>query len=158
LRARFSTSSTVNVAELISLCAEKPGRRVLNAVDHDNLSVAEIAHTIFQTMGRDIEIVTYPGPAVGNLGSTPWSVTHPLIMSMDAATVELGYRQPVSYADAVAEDIDWVTREVAAAERREQTWQDVFPSMVTRSKADGWFDYAAEDEYFASRAKAGPAH
>ncbi|NEN05535.1 NAD-dependent epimerase/dehydratase family protein [Diaminobutyricibacter tongyongensis] len=149
---RFSTSSTVNVAELISLCADKPGRRVLNAVDRDNLSVAEIAHTIFETMGRPVEIVTYPGPPVGNLGSTPWSVTHPLVMSMDAATVELGYRQPVSYADAVAEDIDWVTREVAAAERREESWQDVFPSMVTRSKADGWFDYASEDEYFASRA------
>ena len=43
----------MNVAELISLCADKPGRRVLNAVDRDNLSVAEIAHTIFETMGRD---------------------------------------------------------------------------------------------------------
>jgi hypothetical protein len=76
-------------------------------------------------------------------------------MSMDAAITELGYRQPVSYADAVAEDIDWVTREVAAAERREESWKDVFPTMVTRSQADGWFDYASEDEYFASRA---PAH
>ncbi len=147
---RFSTSATVNVAELVSLCADRPGRRILNAVDRDNFSVAEIARTVFETMGREVEIVTYPGPAVGDMGATPWSVAHPLILSMAAATVELGYRQPLSYADAVAEDIDWVTREIAAAERREATWQDVFPTMVTRYQADGWFAYAAEDAFLAA--------
>lgn len=148
---RFSTSATVNIAELVALCANKPGRRVLNAVDEDDLSVAEIARTIFEIMERDVEVVVYPGPPLEDLGSTPWSVAHPLLLSMAGARVELGYRQPASYADAVADAVDWTVREVAAAERREEGWEVVFPSMAERAAADKWFDYATEDAFLKER-------
>lgn len=148
---RFSTSSTVNLAELVALCAEQPGKRVLNAVDRDDLSVAEIARAVFGALGQDIEVVTFPGPPVDGIGGTPWTVAHPLLLSMAAATVELGYRQPVAYADAVAATVDWAVREVRAAERRQEGWESVFPDLVERARTDRWFDYDAEDAYLSAR-------
>lgn len=148
---RFSTSSTVNIAELVALCADRPGRRVLNAVDTDDLSVAEIAQTVFDALDHDVEIVTFPGPPLDGVGGTPWTVAHPLLLSMAAATVELGYRQPVGYAEAVASTIDWAVREVRAAERREEGWEAVFPGLVERARTDRWFDYAAEDAFLSGR-------
>jgi nucleoside-diphosphate-sugar epimerase len=150
---RFSTSSTVNIAELVTLCGEQPGRRILNAVDEDKLSVAEIARTVFEIMDREVEVVTFAGPPVDNLGSTPWTVAHPLILSMAAATVELGYRQPMNYADSVAAAVDWAVREVELAERRDEGWDKVFPTMAARAQADGWFDYAAENAFLHDRIK-----
>jgi len=148
---RFSTSSTVNIAELVALCAAQPGRRVLNAVDRDDLSVAEIARIIFRALDHDVEIVAFPGPPIDGVGSTPWTVAHPLLLSMTAATVELGYRQSVTYAEAVESTIDWTVREVLAAERRQETWEAVFPNLVERARTDRWFDYAAEDAFVAAR-------
>ena len=147
---RFSTSSTVNIAELVALCAAQPGKRVLNAVDRDDLSVAEIAQTVFDAMDHDVEVVTFPGPPVDGVGGTPWSVARPLLLSMAAATVELGYRQPVGYAEAVASTVDWAVREVRAAERRQEGWETVFPSLAERARADRWFDYGAEDAFLAT--------
>jgi nucleoside-diphosphate-sugar epimerase len=148
---RFSTSSTVNIAELVALCAQHPASRVLNAVDRDALSVAEIAGTILRVMDHHAELVTFPGPPVEGVGGTPWSVARPLLLSMETAIQELGYRQPVTYADAVGATIDWAVREVHAAERRQEDWTTVFPSLVERSRADRWFDYQAEDAYIAGR-------
>ena len=149
--SRFSTSATVNIAELVALCAELPGKRVLNAVDGDDLSVAEIARAVFDALDHDMELVTFPGPPVSGLGATPWTVTHPLLLSMSAATVELGYHQPVRYRDAVAAAVDWAVREVRAAENREEGWESAFPGLAKRAEADAWFDYAAEDAFLASR-------
>jgi hypothetical protein len=85
------------------------------------------------------------------VGSTPWTVAHPLVMSMAAATVELGYRQPMSYRDAVRGAVHWAVQEVEAAARREESWQDVFPSLAARAQADHWFDYDAEDDFLRGR-------
>lgn len=148
---RFSTSSTVNIAELVALCAAHPGRRVLNAVDEDNLSVAEIAHAVYAALDSDVEVVGFPGPPDDGLGGTPWTVANPLLLSMAAATVELGYHQTVRYRDAVAAAVDWAVREVRAAERRNESWEQVFPSIAQRAKADRWFDYDAEDAYIGRR-------
>jgi nucleoside-diphosphate-sugar epimerase len=124
---------------------------VLNAVDEDNLSVAEIARAVYAALDRGVEIVGLPGPPEDGLGETPWTVAHPLLLSMAAATVELGYHQPVSYREAVATAVDWAVREVRAAERRHENWEQVFPSMVQRSQADRWFDYEAEDAGIGGR-------
>ena len=150
-RNRFSTSSTANIAELIALCAAHPGRRVLNAVDEDALSVAEIATAVYAALDEEVEIVGFDGPPVEGLGGTPWTVANPLLLSMAQATVELGYHQPVRYAEAVASAVDWAVREVRAAERRQEDWRTVFPSIAERAEADRWFDYAAEDAFLAAR-------
>ncbi len=148
-QSRFSTSSTVNIAELIALCAARPARRVLNAVEEDTLTVAEIADTIFSAMGHNVEIVTFPGTS-GALGSTPWSTARPLVLSMDAAKAELGYRQPVDYATSVRSEIRMITRAVAEAADRHRPWQEAFPALVSKMGADTWFDYAAEDAFTSS--------
>ncbi|ERK72409.1 NAD-dependent epimerase/dehydratase family protein [Leifsonia aquatica] len=148
---RFSTSSTVNIAELVALCADRPGKRVLNAVDTDDLSVADIAGAVYRALDRDLEVVAFPGPPVDGVGSTPWTVAHPLLLSMAGAAVELGYRQQVHYEEAVAAAVDWAVREVKAAELRQEDWTAAFPGLAKRAEADRWFDYSAEDAFVAAR-------
>ncbi|WP_235491801.1 NAD-dependent epimerase/dehydratase family protein [Leifsonia sp. Root112D2] len=146
--SQFSPIATANLAELIALCADKPGRRVLNAADDETPTVAEIGRTIFAAMNHDAEIVTFAGPPEGTLGQTPWSLPRPLLLSMDAARAELGYAPVVSYADAVAGDIRWITAAVeSAAHNLEQDWQQLFPVLAERYGAANWFDYEGEDAW-----------
>ena len=145
--SRFSTTATANLAELIRLCAEQPGVRVLNAADEEGLSVAEIGRTVFAAMDHEVDVRTFPGPPHGALGGSPWAVPRPLVLDMRRAHDELGYRQPVRYADAVRADIDWMTDVIAGAARRQQGWRDVFPALVSRYGADDWFPYDDEDEF-----------
>jgi nucleoside-diphosphate-sugar epimerase len=148
---RFATSATANIAELVRLCGEKPGKRVLNAVDEENLSVADIAQLIAEAMHRELTVVPFEGPPVDGVGETPWSVTHPMVLSMDAAKVELGYQQPVSYADAVVDDIRWIGGVVGVAERRQETWRDALPQLAEAADEGAWFNYEAEDEFVRKR-------
>lgn len=151
-RNRFSTSSTVNLAELVALCADQPGKRVLNAVDDENPSVAEIATAVYRALDQQVELNVFPGPPVGSVGATPWTVAHPLVMSMARAQVELGYRAAARYADAVEAAVDWAVREVRTAEQHGVGWETVFPALARRAEADRWFDYEAEDALLAKRA------
>lgn len=151
--SRFATSATANVARLVRLCAETPARRVLNAADDQALSVAEIGAKVFAAMNADITIVTFPGPPrEDRLGFNPWGVPKPIVLSMDRARAELGYAEAISYDDALAQDINWSVAAVATAEARGKTWQDVFPGVVARYGAHGWFPYDVEDAYLAARA------
>lgn len=150
--SRFSTTATANLAELIRLCGEQPGVRVLNAADEEGLSVAEIGRTVFAAMAHAADILTFPGPPRGALGGSPWSVPNPIVLSMQRARDELGYKQPVRYADAVREEIEWMRDVLAGAARRQQSWREVFPALTTRYGADAWFVYDAEDEFARARA------
>jgi nucleoside-diphosphate-sugar epimerase len=146
--SRFSTSATVNVAELIAVCATRPGRRVLNAVDDETPTVAEIARAVFDAMGADVEVVPFDGPPDGDVGASPWTVPSPLVLSMEAAH-RLGYRQVAGYADAVRDTVAWIADELARARSAGGDWRDAFPNAVDR--AGGWFPYAAEDALLARR-------
>lgn len=53
-----------------------------------------------------VEVLNFPGPPVDGVGGTPWSVANPLLLSMAAATVQLGYRQPVPYREAVVDALN----------------------------------------------------
>jgi nucleoside-diphosphate-sugar epimerase len=144
----FATSAAANVARLVRLCAERPARRVLNIVDDDALTVAEIGAKVFGAMGHEAQIVTFPGPPrEGGLGFNPWGVPHPVTFSMDRARSELGYEQAIGYDEALEVDIRWAVAAVAAAERSGRTWMDVFPGVVARFGPDGWFPYELEDDY-----------
>lgn len=147
--SRFSTIATANLAELVALCAERPATRVLNAVDEEGLSSADIARTVFDVMRHEAEIVPVSGPPKGNVGANPWGVPKPMVLSMQRARDEVGYRQPVTYRDAVAADVEWITDVVDGAARRQQTWRDLFPALAEQYGADTWFDYDAEDAFLA---------
>jgi nucleoside-diphosphate-sugar epimerase len=64
--SRFHTTATVNLAELIRVVCEAPGARVLNAVDPEAASVAEIGRVIAGVYGAAPEFVLLDGaPAKG---------------------------------------------------------------------------------------------
>jgi nucleoside-diphosphate-sugar epimerase len=143
-RSRFSTSATVNIAELIAVCAARPGTRKLNAVDDESPTVAEIGRTILDAMGSDAQIVPIDGPPVGDVGGSPWGVPSPFVLSM-AAAHELGYRPAATYAEAVREAVGWIAARIRASGG---DWRAAFPGAVER--AEGWFDYAAEDAFLGA--------
>ena len=91
-------------------------------------------------------------PSPARPARTAWASTRGTCPSQscsafDRARTELGYRQAISYDDALRQDIDWAVRAVADAEAGGGSWQDVFPSMVARYGLSGWFPYTAEDTY-----------
>ncbi len=143
--SRFHPAGVHNIAELVRLAAARPGTRVLNAVDPDAPTVAEIAAAVDAVMGADNETVLVDGPpSAPGVGDTPWSVPHPVVCDMTAAGRELGYRAVTRYADRLPETIAWIERRLA-----EGDWRAAYPKMVA-SYGD-LFDYAAEDAWLAGR-------
>ena len=135
--SRFHTVSVRNLAELIRLAAAQPGDRVLNGGDPDPPSTLEICHAIGNALDYEFEPVLLPADEFSN----PWGVpaSSPLIVSMEAAERELGYRPVTTYPEAVGETCAWLVRELEDG----RTWEG--------SYIEGSLDYAAEDEVLAAR-------
>ena len=143
--SRFHPTSTAVLGELVRLAAATPGHRVLNAVDPDAPTVAEIATLVDGVMGTTSRIVRLPGEPVGGVGSTPWAVPTPLVLDMARAHELLGYVAPGGYGDTVAAAVEWLVDVAAGAD-----WRQVFPGFA-RMEGDGdFFDYAAEDAFLAA--------
>jgi nucleoside-diphosphate-sugar epimerase len=135
--SRFHTVSVRNLAELIRLAAARPGDRVLNGGDPDPPSTLEICHAIGNALDYEFEPVLLPADEFSN----PWGVpaSSPLIVSMEAAERELGYRPVTTYPEAVGETCAWLVGELEDG----RTWEG--------SYIEGSLDYAAEDEVLAAR-------
>ena len=137
--SRFHPTSVHNLAELIWLAAERPGKRVLNAGDPDPPTVLEISRSIAASLDRDWAEVLI-GEPVGEVGDTFWSTPHPVVLDMNEAEFELGYRPVTTYGQAVPETVRWLV-EVT----KERPWQEVMPRAAEYMQNS--FDYAAEDEF-----------
>lgn len=135
--SRFGTSATVNIAELVRLCAEQPAARVLNAADDDAPTVAEIGRAVFDALGHECEIVGMPGEPRDDLGGSPWAVPTPFVQSMQLARSSLGYEPVASYREAIAPAVEWFLAHQGVATER----------MVERYGAATWFPYDEEDAY-----------
>lgn len=146
--SRFSTSSTLNIAALVVACARTPGAGAFNAVDEENLSVREIAETVFDVMGHDAAIHGFEGAATDELGATPWDAARPFVCDMTRAREVVGYVPAVSYRDSIAIDLEWLLEELGNG----RAWQELFPSVVSRYGENGWFPYEKEDQWIASEA------
>jgi nucleoside-diphosphate-sugar epimerase len=135
--SRFHTVSVRNLAELIRLAAARPGDRVLNGGDPDPPSTLEICHAIGSALEFEFEPVLLEADELGN----PWGVppSAPLIVSMEAAERELGYRPVTTYPEAVKETCAWLVGEL----ERGRTWEG--------SYIEGSLDYAAEDDVLAAQ-------
>ena len=135
--SRFHTVSVRNLAELIRLAAAQPGDRVLNGGDPDPPSTLEICRAIGNALDYEFEPVLLPADEFSN----PWGVpaSSPLIVSMEAAERELGYRPVTTYPEAVGETCAWLVGELEDG----RTWEG--------SYIEGSLDYAAEDEVLAAR-------
>ncbi|MEW2395402.1 NAD-dependent epimerase/dehydratase family protein [Streptomyces sp. NPDC046862] len=144
--SRFHPASVHNIAELIRLAAARPGARVLNAVDPDAPTVAEIAAAIDAVMGVEAENVLVDGPAPSpTVGDTPWSVPVPVVCDMSAAERELGYRPVARYAETLPDTVAWIERRLNG----HRDWREAYPRMA--EVYEDLFDYAAEDAWLAGR-------
>ncbi|WP_435605179.1 NAD-dependent epimerase/dehydratase family protein [Streptomyces ardesiacus] len=143
--SRFHPAGVDNIAELIGLAAARPGTRVLNAVDPDAPTVAEIGAAIDAVMGVEAEylLVDGPPPADG-VGDTPWTVPAPVVCDMGAAREELGYRPVARYADALPRTVAFIEERLAGRD-----WREAYPEMYTAY--GDLFGYAAEDAWAGRR-------
>jgi nucleoside-diphosphate-sugar epimerase len=144
--SRFHPISVHNLAELIWLAAERPGRRVLNAGDPDPPNVLEISRVIASVLDHGWAEVLIDEP-VGEVGETFWSAPHPVVLDMTEAEFELGYRPVTTYAQAVPETVAWL-----AEATKERPWQELMPRAAEYMKNS--FDYEAEDEFLRGLVKA----
>ncbi len=143
-RSRFHPANVHNLAELVRLAAARPGARVLNAVDPEAPTVAEIAGAIDAVMGVEVENVLVDGPPPApTVGDTPWSVPVPVVCDMSAAERELDYRSVVRYAESLPETVAWIEGQLAGRD-----WREAYPKMF--ETYGDLFDYAAEDAWSAS--------
>ena len=138
--SRFQPTSVHNLAELIRLAAERPGRRLLNCGDPQAPSVAEIGRHIAAALNHEWAEVLLPGPPRAGVGDNPWSVPRPFVLDMTEAEFEVGYRPVTTYERAVVETCEWL---VSATEGRD--WREALP--VAARLYSEQFDYDAEDEY-----------
>jgi nucleoside-diphosphate-sugar epimerase len=136
--SHFNTVSVANLAELIRRAAARPGDRILNGGDPDPPSTLEICHTIGDVLEHEFEPVLLPADEFSN----PWGVpaASPLIVSMEAAERELGYRPVTTYPEAVPETCAWLLGEL----ERGRSWEGSYIADT--------LDYAAEDKVLEAHA------
>jgi nucleoside-diphosphate-sugar epimerase len=148
--SRFHALSVENLAELVWLCAERPGTRVLNCGDPEPPTVLEIARTIASHFEHEWTEVLLPGPPAqpGSVGATPWSTPRPLVVDTLAAEIDLAYRPVTRYEKAVRPMCDWLV-----GVTRDRDWHEVFPERGV-AYLDEKFDYAAEDAFLETLSRA----
>src|SRR4051794_23906428 len=134
--SRFHTTSVANLAELIRLAATQPGDRALNCGDPDPPTTLEICEAIGTALDHEFEPLLLADDAVGN----PWAVPRPIVVSMEAAERELGYRPVTTYPEAVPETCAWIVGELESG----RSWEGTYLEKA--------LDYTAEDEALESRA------
>ena len=143
---QFHTTASENIGELVRLIAARPRTDVFNCGDPDPPTVLEIARAIGAAAEHRFEEVLLPESAGrGEVGQTPWSAPKPLLVGMEKAERELGYRAATTWADALPRHVRWLI-EVT----RDRDWREV----LTRGADYLEFDYDAEDELVASLPKA----
>jgi nucleoside-diphosphate-sugar epimerase len=134
----FHTTAAENIGELVRLIAARQCAGVFNCGDPDPPTVVEIARAIGEAAGHRFAEVLLPDPAGrGEVGQTPWSAPKPLLVGMEKAESELGYRPATTWAAALPRQVEWLIEATRARD-----WRDVLPRGAEYLK----FDYGAEDE------------
>jgi nucleoside-diphosphate-sugar epimerase len=135
-------SAATNIAALVQVAAERPGRRILNAADPDAPDGLTISRTIAALVGHTWREVLLDDDAPNGLGHHPWHRVPPFVLDMSAAYA-LGYRPVGNYESTVADEVRWLVKE-SHGDRGAQ-----LPPGLDDTYFAGHFDYAAEDEYLA---------
>lgn len=139
-KSRFHTSSVFNIAALVRIALDQPDTRILNIVDPQALSVAEIGSAIARHMDYAGKLVRMPGNAFpAKIGRTPWSVPRPFVLDTSAA-LALGYVPVTAYPQAVGAICDELAKGGVG-----KVWQQRFPILANYPY--DLFDYEAEDAF-----------
>lgn len=141
----FHTIAVENIAAIIDAALANPETGILNAGDPEPPSILEIGSAIARYLGYRGEIVPQDiGDQYGKtpIGSTPWSLPHPFILSTSAASA-IGYKPAVTYGEAIGPYCDWL------AQHDPSNWQNAFPVLAGYPSPP--FDYEAEDRYARER-------
>jgi nucleoside-diphosphate-sugar epimerase len=146
--SRFHTTSVENLAEVVWLAAERPGKRVVNCGDPDPPSVLQIGRAVATALDAEWTEVLLPGPPQGSIGDTPWTGPRPFVLDMLEAELELRYRPVVTYERSVPNLGRWLVDKL-----RKQEWKDAFPAADEYMSSS--FDYEAEDEFLRTLAPVG---
>jgi nucleoside-diphosphate-sugar epimerase len=146
--SRFHTTSVENLAELVWLAAERPGKRIVNCGDPNPPTVLQIGRAVSATLDADWTEVLFPGPPRGSIGDTPWTGPRPFVLDMLEAELELRYRPVVTYERSVQNICRWLLDTLG-----KQDWPTAFPAAVDHMSSS--FDYAAEDEFLSTLAPVG---
>jgi len=136
--SRFHTSSAANIAEVTRVALEVKGSRILNIGDPWAPTVAEIAALIAQHMSYSGKLIEVDGDEfTANVGVTPWSGLHPLVLDNGAA-LALGYTPITTYGNSVGPICDGLVEAAAGKD-----WRVLFPILA--SYPADLFDYQLED-------------
>ena len=144
--SRFHPVATDNLAELIWLAVERPGRRVLNAGDPGPPTLLEISRAIAAALDHEwteVLLSTLDEPC-----ETPWTGPKPVVLDMSEAAFEVGYQPVTTYERAVPATCEWLVEAT-----KERPWQELMPRMAEYMEES--FDYAAEDELLRGLARGG---
>jgi nucleoside-diphosphate-sugar epimerase len=144
-QARFHTTSTENLAELIRLAAERPHHGAYNCGDPDPPRVLDIARAIADALGHEWAEILVDRPSDRRrgesfVGDTPWSAVRPLVADMTAAELDLRYRAVTTYPKAVKATCEWLVEATRGKE-----WPEVLPR--TAEHMPDAFDYRGEDAF-----------
>jgi nucleoside-diphosphate-sugar epimerase len=144
--SHFHTTASENIGELVRLLAAQPRTGAFNCGDPDPPTVLQLARAIGESAGHRFAEVLLPEAAGrGEAGQTPWSVPKPLLVGMDKAEQELGYRPATTWADALPRQVEWLMQAT-----RDTDWRDVLPRGAEYLQ----FKYEEEDALVAELAKA----
>nr|WP_221374800.1 NAD-dependent epimerase/dehydratase family protein [Actinoplanes polyasparticus] len=138
-------SAAVNIAALVEVVAEQPGRRILNAADPDVPDGLTISRLIAALAGHTWHEVFLDEDAPPRLGRHPWHRIPPIVLDTSAGQA-LGYRPVGDYAATVTDEISRMIDQVA----RHPAWT---PSGISPEATAMWFDYAAEDSWLRTDAR-----
>ncbi len=129
-----------NVAALVTVCAADPATRVLNVADPDAPTAAAVTTAVAAACGKAVSVVGLPDDAPPEFGQSPWSNWPPYLLDTTVSRQLTDY-EPVPYARAVREEIDWllaVGRPAHEALNGDSYFADLF-------------DYAADDRALGYR-------
>ncbi|MFB9236182.1 NAD-dependent epimerase/dehydratase family protein [Plantactinospora siamensis] len=132
-------SAAVNIAALVEVVADRPGRRILNAADPDAPDGLTISRIIAALTGHDRREVLLDDDAPAALGRHPWHRVPPVALDASAARA-LGYRPVGDFAATVTAEIGWLLAEAG----RRPGWA---PPGLDDDLGARWFDYPAEDAW-----------
>lgn len=139
------TTAAANLAALVEVAANVPGRRILNSADPDAPSVLDIARTIAAQLDHDVVEHLLDPSADPMLGAHPWMAVEPIVLDTSAATA-LGYVPAGTYAETVVDAVRWMTENADV----DSSGRAILPG-IDGAWFEGMFDYSGEDLHLSKR-------